>query len=157
MNNAIFSETTENVQNYVDVKLFTNWEGQYGAEAMIVKPNFHSRSIFSQCLIELRKLEVKFNKPIYVNMFLLNISKICLYEFHEYTLTMHRDKCKIMCTDTESLIYYVECNDVHETMKHYIAKYDVSDYPANNVPLANKTIPSMIKDENNGAISDQIR
>jgi len=80
---------------------------------MIAKPNFHNRSIFSGNLIaiELRKLEVKFNKPIYVGMSILNISKICLYEFHhEYMLQMHRDKCKIMYTDTDSLIYYFECD-----------------------------------------------
>ena len=74
----------ENVRNYVDVKLLTHWEGRYGAEAMIAKPNFHSRSVFSENLIavELRKLEVNFNKPIYVGMCILDLSKICLYEFH---------------------------------------------------------------------------
>ncbi|KAL6417008.1 hypothetical protein ACFW04_014718 [Cataglyphis niger] len=67
MNNAVFGKTMENVRNHVDVKLLTKWDGRYDAEAMIAKPNFHSRSIFSENLVavELRKLEVKFNKPIY--------------------------------------------------------------------------------------------
>ncbi|XP_025157491.1 uncharacterized protein LOC112589826 [Harpegnathos saltator] len=67
MNNAVFGKTMENVRNHVDVKLLTKWDGRYGAEAMIARPNFHSRSVFSENLIavELRKLEVKFNKPIY--------------------------------------------------------------------------------------------
>jgi len=82
--------------------LLTKWEERYGAETMIAKPNFHSHSIFSENLIviELRKLEMKFNKPIYVSMSILDISKICLYEFHhEYMLPMHRDECKITYTD----------------------------------------------------------
>ncbi|KAL6419574.1 hypothetical protein ACFW04_013725 [Cataglyphis niger] len=67
MNNAVFGKTMENMRNHVDVKLLTKCDGRYDAEAMIAKPNFYSRSIFSENLVavELRKLEVKFNKPIY--------------------------------------------------------------------------------------------
>ncbi|KYN21767.1 hypothetical protein ALC57_05868, partial [Trachymyrmex cornetzi] len=124
MNNAVFGKTMENVRNHVDVKLITKWDGRYGAEAMIAKPNFHSRSIFAKNLIavELRKLEVKFNKPIYVGM---------------------------------CLIYRVECEDVYETMKRDIARFDTIDYPTDNaygMPLADKKVPGLMKDENNGAI-----
>jgi len=65
MNNAVFDKTMENMRNHVDVRLLTRWDGRYGAKAMIAKPNFHSRSVFSENLvaIEMRKLE-KFVKPI---------------------------------------------------------------------------------------------
>jgi len=67
MNNVVFDKTMENVRNHVNVRLLTCWEGKYGAEAMIAQSNFHNRSVFSENLvaIEMRKLEVKFNKPIY--------------------------------------------------------------------------------------------
>ncbi|XP_024868174.1 uncharacterized protein LOC112452288, partial [Temnothorax curvispinosus] len=110
MNNAVFGKTMENVQNHVDVKLVTKWEDRYCAEAMIARPNFHSRSVFSENLvaIELRKLEVKFDKPIYVGMCILDLSKVCLYEFHhEYMSPLYRDSCRIMYTDTDSLIYHI--------------------------------------------------
>ncbi|XP_076619792.1 uncharacterized protein LOC143341076 [Colletes latitarsis] len=148
----------ENVRNHVDVKLVTKWGGRYGADALIAKPNFHSRSIFSKNLvaIELRKLSVKFNKPIYVGMCILDISKVCLYEFHhDYMLTTHRNKCKVMYTDTDSLIYHIECDDIYELMIRDIARFDTSDYPTDNrygIPLANKKVPGLMKDENNGAI-----
>ncbi|XP_036146043.1 uncharacterized protein LOC118646698 [Monomorium pharaonis] len=154
MNNAVFGKTMENVRNHVDVKLLTKWNGRYGAEAMIAKPNFHSRNVFSENLItiELRNLEVKFNKPIYVGMCILDISKICLYEFHhEYMLSLYRDKCKVMYTDTDSLIYHVECENIYENMKRDIARFDTSDY-AYGMPLENKKVPGLMKDENNGAI-----
>ncbi|XP_076675420.1 uncharacterized protein LOC143372757 [Andrena cerasifolii] len=125
---------------------------------MIAKPNFYSRSVFAENLIavELRKLEVKFNKPIYVGMCILDISKICLYEFHhEYMSPLHGQKCKILYTDTDSLIYHIQCDDIYETMKHNIDRFNTSDYPTNNVydmPLVNKKVPELMKDENNGVI-----
>jgi len=131
--------------------------GWYGAEALIAKPNFHSRSAFSENLVaELRKLEVKFNKSIYIGMCILDLLKICLYEFHyEYMFPLYRNKCKIMYTDTESLVYHIECEDVYETMKHDIARFDTSDYPVDNaydMLLANKKVPGLMKNENNDAI-----
>jgi len=146
MNNAIFGKTMENVCNHVDVKLITHWDGRYGAEAMIAKPNFHSRNVFSENLIavELRKLEVKFYKPIYIGMCILDISKICLYEFHhEYMILMYRDKCRVMYTDTDSLIYHIECEDVYKNMKRDINRFNTSDYAIDNaygIPLANKKV-----------------
>jgi len=125
---------------------------------MIAKPNFYSCSVFSENLvaIEMRKLEVKFDKPIYVGMCILDISKTCLYEFHhEYMLPLYREKCKVMYTDTDSLIYHIECNDVYDVMKRNISRFDTSNYPIDNahgIPLANKKIPGLMKDENNGAI-----
>ncbi|XP_076672220.1 uncharacterized protein LOC143371155 [Andrena cerasifolii] len=156
MINAVFGKTMENVRNHVDVKLLTHWDGRYGAEAMIAKPNFHSRSVFSENLIpvEMRKLEVKFNKPIYVGMCILDISKICLYEFHhEYMSPQHAQNCKILYTD--SLIYHIRCDDIYESMKRNIDRFDTSDYPienAYNMPRLNKKVPGLMTDENNGAI-----
>jgi len=85
---------------------------------MITKPNFHSHNIFADnfIIVELRKLEVKFNKPNYVSM-LLDTSKI-LYQFHhEHMSSMYRDKYKIIYTDTDNLIYRVE--DVYENETRY--------------------------------------
>ena len=85
----------ENVRNHVDVKLLTKWDGRYGAEAMIAKPNFHSLFAENLIAVELCKLEVKFDKPIYVGMCILDISKVCLYKFHhEYMLPLFRANVK---------------------------------------------------------------
>ncbi|XP_025075437.1 LOW QUALITY PROTEIN: uncharacterized protein LOC112552975, partial [Pogonomyrmex barbatus] len=56
---------------------------------------------------------------------------------------------------TDSLIYHIQCDDVYETMKRDIARFDMSDYPPGNaygMPLVNIKVPSLMKDENNGAI-----
>jgi len=109
MNNAIFDKTMKNVRNHIDVKLLTQWDGRYDAETIIAKPNFHSTSVFFENLIaiKIRKLELKFNKPIYVGMCILDISKVCLYGFHhEYMLPLYRKKCEIMYKETDDSFIY---------------------------------------------------
>jgi len=87
---------------------------------------------------------------------ILDLSKIYLYEFHyEYMFSLYRDKCKIMYTDTDNLVYHIECENVYEKMKRDIARFDTSDYPVDNaygMSLANKRVPGLMKGENNGAI-----
>jgi len=123
----------ENVRDRIEKhKIINKMERQipYNAEAMISKPNFHSRSDFSENLvaIELRKLEVKFDKPIYVGIYILDISKTYLYEFHhEFMASEFHEKCKIMYTDTDSFMYHTECDDVYDIMKRDINRVDMSD------------------------------
>jgi len=74
-----------------------------------------------------------------------------LYEFHHEYIAPLREKCKIMYTHTDSLIYHVECDDVYDIMKSDISRFDTSD-SAYSIPLANKKVPGLMKDENNGAI-----
>ncbi|XP_066596919.1 uncharacterized protein [Prorops nasuta] len=89
-------------------------------------------------------------------MSILDISKTCLYEFHyDYMLPTFGSKCKAMYTDTDCLVYSIECDDVYSVMKRDLVKFDTSDYPADNrygLPRVNKKVPGLMKDENNGKI-----
>ena len=159
MNNAVFGKTTENVGKYTDVKLVSHWGGRYGAKAMIAKPNFHSCSIFKEDLVavQLEKAEIHLNKPIYVGLCVLDLSKAVVCEFH-YNYMKRQfgdDHCKFLYTDTDSLLYEIRCPDIYDVMERDIRRFDTCDYPTNNqfnMPLVNKKIVGLMKDECNGRI-----
>ncbi|XP_031784108.1 uncharacterized protein LOC116417093 [Nasonia vitripennis] len=158
MNNAVFDKTMENIRKRVTVKLMSKYDGRYGVEAQISKPNFHSISIFNDNLvaIQLNKTDILMNKPIYVGLVVLDLSKTLMYDFHyNYIRQMYKDNCKLLYTDTHSFIYAVKCDDFYEDMKKNIHKFDTSDYPADNVfnmPCVNKKVVGLMKDECNGQI-----
>jgi len=107
MNKVIFGKTMENVCNHV--RLVTRWDEKYGIEVMIAKLNFHSRSVFSENLIaiEKRKLKMKFDKPIYIGMYLGHRSKMYSYKFHyEYMTQLFRENCEVMYTRGQSNLSY---------------------------------------------------
>lgn len=51
MNNAVSGKTMENIRNRVDIKLITKWDGRFGLESMIAKPNFKRNVIFNENLV----------------------------------------------------------------------------------------------------------
>ncbi|XP_074028853.1 uncharacterized protein [Leptinotarsa decemlineata] len=156
MNNAVFGKTMEDIRKRVNIKLLTKWAGRYGAEAYISKPEFKNCMIFNENLVavELRKLQVYLNKPIQVGQAILDLAKTTIYDFH-YGYMRHRFgvNCVILYTDTDSLIYEISNQDPYEIIRQDCHKFfDTSDYPSNNqfnVPLVNKKVLGMMKDENN--------
>ena len=80
MNNAVFGIPLENVRKHRKIKLVTTDKRR---NQLVSEPNYHTIKWFSENLvaIEMRKTKVKMNKPIYLGMAILDISKIAMYEF----------------------------------------------------------------------------
>ncbi|XP_031777427.1 uncharacterized protein LOC107981297 [Nasonia vitripennis] len=156
--NAVYGKCIERERSRVDVRLVNKFTGRYGAEARIAQPNFHSCAIFDENLvaIQLKRTSITIKKPIYVGLSILDMSKTLLYDFH-YSYMKRRlgEKCKLLYTDTDSLIYEVDDVDMYKIMKEDLHKFDTSDYKENNqfgIPRVNKKVPGLMKDECNGKI-----
>ena len=80
INNSVFGKTMENVRKHQDIKLVTIEEKR---NKSVSKPNYHTTKQFSENLlaIEMKKAKVIINKPVYLGMSILDISKTLMYEF----------------------------------------------------------------------------
>ena len=80
MNSVTFGKTMENVRKHRDIKLVKTDKRR---NQLASKSNYHTTKYFSENLmaIEMKNLKVKMNKPIYLVMSILDISKTLMYEF----------------------------------------------------------------------------
>jgi hypothetical protein len=150
MNNSVFGKTMENIDNRVDVRLVTD---EVKAIKLAAQPNYESRTIFDENLIavHMKRTKVVYNKPLYVGMAILDLSKTLMYDFHyNYIKNKYGDNAKLLFTDTDSLAYEIKTEDFFEDIKQEITtKFDMSDYPKDH-PLysaKNKKVIGMFKDE----------
>ena len=69
----------ENVRKHRDNKLVTTDEKR---NKLVSEPNYHTTKQFSEYLlaIEMKKAKVKKNKPVYLGMSVLDVSKTVMYE-----------------------------------------------------------------------------
>ena len=157
MNNSVFGKTMENIRNRVDVKL-VNTEEKF--KKLVAKPNFRSRKIFSENLISvhMKKTSLTMNKPVYLGMCILDLSKTIMFDFHyNYIKPKYGDKAKLLFTDTDSLMYEIETEDFYKDISGDVKnRFDTSDYPENHpsgIPTGiNKKVLGMFKDEAAGKI-----
>ena len=80
MNNSVFGKTMENIRKHRNIKLVTRDKKR---SKLVSEPNYHTINYISEDLsiIEMNKAKVKMNKPIYLGLSILDISKILMYEF----------------------------------------------------------------------------
>ena len=160
MNNAVFGKTMENIRNRVDIKLVNN---KKQAEKLSAKPNFKHCYIFSKDLvaIHMKKTKLNFDKPVYLGMCILDLSKTLMYDFHyNYIKKKYGDKAKLLLTDTDSLMYEIQTEDFYKDIKEDVKdRFDTSGYPPDHpsgIPSGfNKKVLGMFKDEVNGDIIDE--
>ena len=84
------------------------------------KVNFLSGKTFNEnsFVINRIKEQLVLNRPIYVGMAILNLSKLLMYDFHHnYILNKYdRKNIRLMFTDTDSLFYEIKTEDAYKDL-----------------------------------------
>ena len=155
MNNAVFGKTMENIRKHRNIKLVTTDKKR---NKLVSEPNYHKINYISEelSIIEMNKTKVKMNKPIYLGLSILDISKILRYKFwYDYMKPKNNNNVKLCYMDTDSFVMNIRTNDFYKDIANDVEKrFDTSNYEVNR-PLPtgkNKKVIGLIKDELGGKI-----
>ena len=154
MNNAVFGKTSENVRKHRDIKLVKTDKKR---NKLVSEPNFHTMKLIDNnlAIIEMRKVKVKMNKPIYLGLSILDISKITMYEFwYDYVRINYEDKARLCYMDTDCFVVNIKTKDFYKDIENVKKRVDTSNYTFDR-PLptgVNKKVIGLMKDELGGDI-----
>ena len=155
MNNEVFGKTMENIRKHRDIKLVATDRKR---NKLVSEPNYHTMNYISEDLsiIEMNKTKVKMNKPIYLGLSILDISKILMYEFwYDYMKPKYGNRVKLCYMDTDSFVINIKTNDFYKDISNDVDKrFDTLNYECNR-PLPtgkNKKVIGLMKDQLEGKI-----
>ena len=116
MNNAAFGKTMENVTKRRDIKLVTAGKRR---NQLVSERNYHSTKWFSKNVLatEMKNTKVKMNKPVYLGLSILEISKTLMYKFwYDYMKPKDDDNVKLCYMDTDSSIMHIKTEDFYNNI-----------------------------------------
>ena len=104
----------ENVRKHRNIKLVTtdNRKNQ-----LVSEPNYHTAKWFSEDLLatEIEKIKVKMNKPVYLGLSILEITKTLMYEFwYDYIKPKYQNNAKLCYVDADSFIVHIKTEDFYK-------------------------------------------
>ena len=108
--------------------------------------------------IEMKKTKVKMNKPIYLGMSILDISKTLMYEFwYDYIKPKYQDRAKLWYMGTGGFIIHLKTKDFYKDIAYGVEKwFDTSNYDEDDerpLPIGKKKkVIGLLKGELGGKI-----
>ena len=132
MDNSVFGKTMENIRKHRDIKLVTTDKKR---SKLVSEPNYHTINLISEDLsiIGIKKTKAKMNKPIYLGLSTLEISKRLMCEFwYDYMKPKYNDKVKLCYMDMDSFTMNIKTNGFHEDIASDVEnRFDTSNYEVN--------------------------
>ena len=132
MVNSLYGKSIENVRKRVKFKMVNN---NRKALTLCSKPNYkrYIELDKNNHIIELAQLEITYDKPIYLGMAILELSKLHLYSFH-YRIMKSNFACTLLYTDTDSLMYLVKSANIYDELKNKVV---MNKNTGTNEPISN--------------------
>ena len=129
MNNAVFGKTMENVRKHRGIKLVTT---ERRRNYLVSEPNYHTTNFFTENLLatEMKKTEITMNKPVYLALSILDLSKTAMYEFwYDYIKPKYGEKAKLCYMDTGGFIIHVKTDDNYKDIAEDVeTRFDTWNY-----------------------------
>ena len=158
MNNAVYGKTMENVRKHRIIKLVNNDKKR---NKLASEPNYHTTKWFSENLLalEMKETLVKMNKPIYVGLPILSLSKILMYDYwYNEMKPKYKDEIRLCYMDMDSFIMYIKTENFYKDIADDVERtYDASNYTVERpLPMGeNKKKFGFMKDELGGRIKKE--
>ena len=149
MVNSLYGKSLQRPDNKTKTHLVTN--SKY-CQRLVAKPTFKSLTpIHSKLVgINMKYPVISIEKPSYIGMCILDHAKTVMYHFHYNVIRkFYGDRCSLLFTDTDSLMYEIYTDDVYEDLSRFASYFDFSNYPSDHF-LHSKDrakIPGTFKDE----------
>lgn len=161
MNNSVFGKTLQNQRKHKNIKLVSDHKK---LEKLVSKPNFKTTIIISEnlVLVSMNKTSITMNRPLYIGMCILDISKTLMYDFHYNKMVNYygRANIGIAYTDTDAFLYWIKTDDMYKDFRTfpYSDDFDFSDYSTDHPNYdegRNKKVLGKFKDEANGEVMEE--
>ena len=164
LNNSVFGKIMQNTREYRKIDLVAS---EKKALKLSAQPTFRSYNIFHENLIAVERYQpvVKMDKPIFVGISALELSKWLMYDFHYNFIKKQYpgERSKLCFTDTDSFLYILQTEDVYADILANSERFDLSEYKEDHqifnglckeeirhLKKINKKVVGKIKDELKG-------
>ncbi|XP_054279772.1 uncharacterized protein LOC128997944 [Macrosteles quadrilineatus] len=152
MVNSVYGMSLQNVRKHQNLKLVASHKIY---TKYVAKANFNDRVWYNEslALIQMGKVRIVLNKPVYAGMCILDHSKRWMYGFH-YDMVERYGLNRIRMTyiDTDGIIYAIRTRNVYRDMIQHLDDFDTSNYPNNHICYdgSNARVLGKFKDEAGG-------
>ena len=78
----------------------------------------------------MKKAKILINKPVYLGLSMLQLSKTVIYEFwYDYVKPNYSEQTKPCCMDTDSFILYIKTDDIYKDIAEIAdTRFGTSNY-----------------------------